>query len=66
MQNRLGLVLAGAVGSATNTVFVLTGIFVFFASVYGGNIQVMLAGIISANSIAELIISAALTAVTVP
>ncbi|MGT2947874.1 ECF transporter S component [Streptococcus devriesei] len=66
LKNNVGLILAGAVGSATNTVFVLTGIFVFFASVYGGNIQAMLASIVSANSIIELIISAALTAVIVP
>ena len=66
MQNRFGLLLAGAIGSATNTVFVLTGIFIFFSSVYGGNIQTMLATIISANSIIELIISALLTFLIVP
>ena len=66
MQNRFGLLLAGAIGSATNTVFVLTGIFIFFSSVYGGNIQTMLATIISANSIIELITSALLTFLIVP
>ncbi|MGT2649016.1 ECF transporter S component [Streptococcus troglodytae] len=66
MKNRFGLLLAGAIGSATNTVFVLTGIFIFFSSVYGGNIQTMLATIISANSIIELIISALLTFLIVP
>ncbi|EHJ53047.1 ECF transporter S component [Streptococcus macacae] len=66
LPNRFGLLLAGAVGSAVNTLFVLTGIFVFFSSVYGGNIQAMLAGVISANSIAEMIISAVLTVIIIP
>lgn len=66
MKNRTGLVLAGAVGSMTNTIFVLGGIFVLFASVYSGNIQAMLATVLGTNSIAEMIISAILTAAIVP
>ena len=34
MKTKPGLVLAGAVGSMTNTIFVLGGIFILFSSVY--------------------------------
>ena len=66
MKNKAGLILAGAVGSMTNTIFVLGGIFVLFSSVYNGNIQLMLAGILGTNAIAEMIISAVLTVAIVP
>ena len=66
IKNKTGLLLAGAVGSATNTIFVLGGIFLLFGNVYQGNIQAMLATVLSANSIAELVISAILTVSIVP
>lgn len=66
MKNKPGLILAGAIGSMTNTVFVLGGIFVLFSSVYNGNLQLMLAGILGTNAIAEMIISAVLTVAIVP
>lgn len=66
MKNKAGLILAGAVGSMTNTIFVLGGIFVLFSSVYNGNLQLMLAGILGTNAIAEMIISAVLTVAIVP
>lgn len=66
MKNRPGLVLAGAVGSMTNTIFVLGGIFILFSSVYNGDIRAMLALVLSANSISEMIISALLTVAIVP
>jgi len=66
LHNKLGLAIAGAVGSATNTIFVLGGIFFLFSSVYQGNIQAMLAVVLSANSIAELLISVVLTTTIVP
>ena len=66
MKNRPGLLFAGAIGSMTNTVFVLGGIFILFANVYNGNIQAMLAGILGINAIAEMVISAVLTAAIVP
>ena len=66
MKNKVGLIVAGSVGSATNTIFVLGGIFFLFANVYQGDIKALLAVILSANSIAELIISAVLTATIVP
>ncbi|MER0122654.1 ECF transporter S component [Streptococcus sp. ZJ93] len=65
-QERLGLLLSGAIGSLTNTVFVLGSIFFLFSSVYNGNIQAMLATIIGTNSIVEMLIAAFLTAVIVP
>ena len=43
MKTKPGLVLAGAVGSMTNTIFVLGGIFILFSSVYNGDIKAMLA-----------------------
>ena len=66
MKNKPGLVLAGAVGSMTNTIFVLGGIFILFSSVYNGDIRAMLALVLSANSISEMIISAILTVAIVP
>ena len=66
MKNKPGLVLAGAVGSMTNTIFVLGGIFILFSSVYNGDIRAMLALFLSANSISEMIISALLTVAIVP
>lgn len=66
MKNKPGLVLAGAVGSMTNTIFVLGGIFILFSSVYNGDIRAMLALVLSANSISEMIISALLTVAIVP
>lgn len=66
LKNKTGLFLAGAIGSLTNTIFVLGGIFFFFGQVYAGNIQLLLAAVISSNSIAEMVISAILTAAIVP
>lgn len=66
MNNKAGLVLAGAIGSMTNTIFVLGGIFLLFSSVYSGNIQLMLAGILGTNAIAEMIISSVLTLAIIP
>ena len=66
MKTKPGLVLAGAVGSMTNTIFVLGGIFILFSSVYNGDIRAMLALVLSSNSISEMIISALLTVAIVP
>lgn len=66
MKNRVGLIVAGAIGSLTNTIFVLGGIFLLFSNVYSGNIQQLLAAVISTNSIAEMVISAVLTVAIVP
>ena len=66
LKNRTGLIFAGALGSLTNTVFVLGGIFFLFGNVFDGNIQKLLATVISTNSIAELVISAVLTVAIVP
>ena len=65
-SSRLGLILAGAIGSLTNTIFVLGGIFVLFQSVFDGNIQKMIASVLGTNSLAEMIISASLTVAIVP
>ncbi|MGT2934749.1 ECF transporter S component [Streptococcus castoreus] len=66
IPNKVGLVLSGMVGSLTNTIFVLSGIFVFFATVFGGNIKTLLTAIISTNAIAEIVISALVTVALVP
>ena len=66
LKNKTGLILAGTVGSLTNTIFVLGGIFLLFSKVYNGNIQLLLASVISTNSIAEMIISAILTVTIIP
>ncbi|MEX2783905.1 ECF transporter S component [Streptococcus sp. H49] len=64
--SKAGLFAAGFSGALTNTLFVLSGIFIFFSSVYGNDVKALLAAVISANSVAEMIISALLTAAIVP
>lgn len=66
IHNKFGLALSGLVGSLTNTVFVLSGIFVFFSTVFGGNIKALLATIVSTNAIVEMIISALITFTLIP
>lgn len=66
IHNKFGLLLSGIVGSLTNTLFVLSGIFFFFSSVFGGNIKALLAAVISTNAIAEMIISAIVVIAIVP
>ena len=66
MQNKAGLILSGIIGSLTNTVFVLSGIFVFFATVFNGNIKALLTTIVSTNAIAEMVISALVVFAIVP
>lgn len=66
IHNKFGLVLSGLVGSLTNTVFVLSGIFVFFSTVFGGNIKALLATIVSTNAIVEMIISALVAYTLIP
>lgn len=66
IHNKLGLILAGAIGSLTNTIFVLSGIFIFFAERYNGDIKLLLASIITTNSLAEMLIAALVTTSLVP
>ncbi|MBY4764314.1 ECF transporter S component [Streptococcus uberis] len=66
LSNRVGLVLSGLLGSLTNTVFVLGGIFIFFSSVFGGDIKALLAGVVSTNAIAEMVISAIVVTAIIP
>lgn len=66
MNNKAGLIVAGAIGSMTNTIFVLGGIFLLFSNVYNENLQAMLAAVLGTNSIAEAVISAILTVAIVP
>lgn len=65
-KNKSGLFVAGAIGSMTNTVFVLSGIFILFSNVFSGNIQAMIATILGTNAVAEMVISAFLTTIIVP
>lgn len=66
LPNKIGLFLSGIIGSLTNTIFVLLGIFIFFSNVYGGDIQKLLSAVISSNAISEIIISAILVTVIIP
>ena len=50
-HNRTGLVTAAIVGSMTNTIFVLLGIYIFFGNIYGGSFQHFLALILTTNSL---------------
>ncbi|MDR0299452.1 MAG: ECF transporter S component [Streptococcaceae bacterium] len=63
MKNRAGAGLAGLVGAATNTVFVLGFIFLFFK---GTTMTSILALIISWNSLVEVAAAAILTSAIVP
>ena len=66
IRNRTGLVIAGIVGSMTNTVFVLSGIYFFFGNSFGGGIQHFLALIVSTNSLIEVIATVLITSAVVP
>ncbi|GGE28596.1 ECF transporter S component [Streptococcus himalayensis] len=66
IKGKTGLALAGGLGSLTNTIFVLGGIFFLFSNVYKGNIQLLLASVISTNSVAEIFLSILLTMTIVP
>ncbi|MFS1664120.1 ECF transporter S component [Streptococcus sp. zg-JUN1979] len=65
-RGKIGLGVAGAIGSLTNTIFVLLGIFLFFGSFYGNSFKTVLSLIISTNSLSELIISVVLVLSIVP
>lgn len=66
ISNKVGLTIAGAIGSMTNTIFVLGGIFLLFSNVYNGDIQALLAVVFSANALVEMVISAVITVALVP
>lgn len=66
LKNPVGLGLAGALGSLTNTLFVLGGIFFLFPDRFGGNVQSFLAAILTTNSLVEVVMATLLTLVMVP
>lgn len=66
IRNRTGLVIAGIVGSMTNTIFVLSGIYFFFGNSFGGGIQHFLALIVSTNSLIEVVTTVLITRAVVP
>lgn len=66
LANKVGLIMSGIIGSLTNTIFVLSGIFIFFGRVFDGNIKALLAGIVSSNALAEMLISAIVVMAIVP
>ena len=66
MHNRTGLITAGIVGSMTNTVFVLSGIYLFFGNTFGRGIQHFLGLIVSTNSLIEVIATVLITSAVVP
>lgn len=65
-HNRLGLGLAGLLGSLTNTIFVLSGIFIFFSERYNGDVKLLLASILTTNSLAEMLIALVIVVTLVP
>lgn len=58
--------ISGLVGSLTNTILVLSGVFLLFSQVYKGNIQVLLAAIFSSNALVEMCLAAVLSASLIP
>ena len=65
-KNRFGAGLAGFLGSATNTVLVLSSAFLLFNDQLNMTFKALIASIIATNSIAEAIASTILTASIVP
>ncbi|KXT76522.1 ECF transporter S component [Streptococcus sp. DD12] len=65
-QTKGGLFLAGAMGALTNTVFVLSGIFIFFQTVYQGDVMALLGAVFASNSIIELLVYAFVTMLVAP
>lgn len=65
-KNRFGAGLAGFLGSATNTVLVLSSAFLLFNDQFNMTFKALIASIIATNSIAEAIASTILTASIVP
>ncbi|MDR1605525.1 MAG: ECF transporter S component [Streptococcaceae bacterium] len=65
-KNRLGAGLGGFVGSATNTVLVLSAAFLFFHDQLNMSFKALIASIIATNSIAEAIAATILSASLVP
>ena len=66
LHNRTGLVTAAIVGSMTNTIFVLLGIYIFFGNIYGGSFQHFLALILTTISLIEVIATVVVTTAAVP
>ncbi|WP_281063657.1 ECF transporter S component [Lactococcus raffinolactis] len=65
-KNRFGAGLAGFLGSANNTVLVLSSAFLLFNDQLNMTFKALIASIIATNSIAEAIASTILTASIVP
>ncbi|MDG4984176.1 ECF transporter S component [Lactococcus lactis] len=65
-KNRFGIGLAAFIGTATNTILVLSFIFLFFHGVTNQTFGVFLTSIITGNSIAEVFIAIVLTVAIVP
>lgn len=63
---KIGAGIAGFAGSATNTILVLSAIYLIFGDVLKWSVKTVLASVVGTNSIAEAIISAILTAAIVP
>ena len=66
LHSRVGAGLAAFVGTATNTILVLSFIFIFFRSVTHQTFGALLTSIITGNSIAEVVIAVILTMAIVP
>lgn len=68
LNNKVGLGLAGGLGSMTNTVFVLSGIFYLFPDFFAdkGGAQAVIAAIVSTNSLVEMLLSVILAMAIVP
>ena len=65
-KHPIGLLIAGASGALTNTIFVVTGAFFLFPNFLNGDGQRLIGAIVSTLSLIEIIIAALLTALMVP
>lgn len=68
IHNKIGLSLAGGLGSMTNTIFVLSGILFLFPDFFAdkGGAQAVLTLIVSTNSLTEMVLSIVLSLAIVP
>ncbi|PCR98957.1 ECF transporter S component [Lactococcus fujiensis] len=65
-KNRLGAGLAGFVGSMTNTILVLSFIFIFFGHYLKWSFAYLITAIVTTNSLVEAVAAIILTAAIVP
>lgn len=63
VHNSFGRYLAGAVGALTNTILVMTGLFLFFPNEFPGGFMAFITLVLGVNALAECLLSTIFTGV---